>query len=144
MIWSRLQHKRQIPKAALVKKGMVIGHPQFHLCLLITFALASSSLSVVCGAQEHHHHNNIISHGALSDTEALYIKQRQLLYYGDEFGDRDELVTVDPSLVFENQRIRNAYMALQAWKQAILSDPLNLTGNWVGSNVCNCIQFNQL
>ncbi|GLT45668.1 hypothetical protein SLA2020_194840 [Shorea laevis] len=40
-------------------------------------------------------------------------------------------------LVFENQRIRNAYIALQAWKQAILSDPNNFTVNWVGSNVCN-------
>ncbi|VVA26262.1 PREDICTED: leucine-rich repeat extensin, partial [Prunus dulcis] len=104
MTWSRLQHIRQIPKAALVKKGMVIGHPQFHLCLLITFILASSSLSVVCGAQEHHHHNGIISHGALSDTEALYIKQRQLLYYGDEFGDRGDLVTVDHHLWFSRTR----------------------------------------
>jgi hypothetical protein len=67
----------------------------------------------------------------------LYIKQRQLLYYRDEFGNRGEKVTVDPSLVFENPTIRNAYIALQAWKEAILSDPLNLTANWVGSNVCN-------
>ena len=27
-------------------------------------------------------------------------------------------------------------MALQAWKQAILSDPRNFTGDWVGSDVC--------
>jgi hypothetical protein len=43
----------------------------------------------------------------------------------------------NPSLVFENNRIQNAYIALQAWKQAILSDPLNFTTNWVGSNVCS-------
>lgn len=46
--------------------------------------------------------------------------------------------TIDnPSLVFENNRIQNAYIALQALKQAILSDPLNFTTNWVGSNVCS-------
>ncbi|XP_068314512.1 leucine-rich repeat extensin-like protein 4 [Pyrus communis] len=80
--------------------------------------------------------SRIISHGPLSDEEALYIKHRQLLYYRDEFGDRGEHVTVDPSLVFKNDRLRNAYIALQALKQAILSDPFNITGNWVGSNVC--------
>ncbi|CAL5415318.1 unnamed protein product [Camellia sinensis] len=63
--------------------------------------------------------------------------QRQLLYYRDEFGDRGENVTIDSSLVFENPRLRNAYIALQAWKEAILSDPQNLTGNWVGSDVCH-------
>ncbi|GAB4828365.1 Leucine-rich repeat extensin-like protein 4 [Ancistrocladus abbreviatus] len=72
----------------------------------------------------------------LTDVEANYIRSRQLLYYRDEFGDRGELVTVDPSLVFENSKLRDAYIALQAWKQAIISDPLNLTANWVGSNVC--------
>ncbi|KAI3711634.1 hypothetical protein L1987_70173 [Smallanthus sonchifolius] len=66
----------------------------------------------------------------------MYIRQRQLLYYLDDNGDRGENVTVDPSLVFENPRLKNAYIALQAWKQAILSDPLNLTVNWVGSDVC--------
>ncbi|VVA25496.1 PREDICTED: leucine-rich repeat extensin [Prunus dulcis] len=117
MTWSRLQHIRQIPKAALVKKGMVIGHPQFHLCLLITFILASSSLSVVCGAQEHHHHNNIISHGALSDTEALYIKQRQLLYYGDEFRDRGRASHGRPISSFrelENQKCLHSFTSLEA------------------------------
>ncbi|KAI3781850.1 hypothetical protein L2E82_11877 [Cichorium intybus] len=78
-----------------------------------------------------------LSSGRLTDSEAIYIRQRQLLYYRDEFGDRGENVTVDPSLVFENPRLRNAYIALQAWKQAILSDPQNLTVNWVGSGVCD-------
>ncbi|MFQ6619030.1 hypothetical protein Gotur_001015, partial [Gossypium turneri] len=50
---------------------------------------------------------------------------------------RGENVTVDPSLVFENPRLRNAYIALQAWKKAILSDPFNLTADWVGSEVCD-------
>ena len=63
-----------------------------------------------------------------------FIKQRQLLYYKDYFGDRGEKVTLDPSFVFENDRLRNAYIALQAWKEAILSDPKNLTQDWVGPN----------
>ncbi|XP_076942585.1 leucine-rich repeat extensin-like protein 7, partial [Bidens hawaiensis] len=78
----------------------------------------------------------IFSTGSLTDSEAAYIPQRRLLYYQDEFGDRGENVTVDPSLVFENPRLRIAYIALQAWKQAILSDPTNLTSDWVGSDVC--------
>ncbi|CAL5321588.1 unnamed protein product [Camellia sinensis] len=67
----------------------------------------------------------------------MYIKQRQLLYYRDEFGDRGEFVTVNPSLVFPNPRLRTAYIAFQAWKEAIFSDPQNLTADWVGSGVCN-------
>ncbi|KAJ6745531.1 LEUCINE-RICH REPEAT EXTENSIN-LIKE PROTEIN 4 [Salix koriyanagi] len=34
-------------------------------------------------------------------------------------------------------RLRNAYIALQSWKLAIISDPLSLTSNWEGSDVCN-------
>ncbi|CAL5322081.1 unnamed protein product [Camellia sinensis] len=62
---------------------------------------------------------------------------RQLLYYKDEFGDRGEFVTVSPSLVFPNPRLRTAYIALQAWKEAIFSDPQNLIADWVGFDVCN-------
>ncbi|KAK3017363.1 hypothetical protein RJ639_005550 [Escallonia herrerae] len=40
-------------------------------------------------------------------------------------------------LSFENQRLRQAYIALQAWKSAIFSDPFNFTANWNGSNVCS-------
>ncbi|KAJ4968844.1 hypothetical protein NE237_015545 [Protea cynaroides] len=36
-----------------------------------------------------------------------------------------------------NARLLNAYRALKAWKQAILSDPMNFTSNWYGPNVCN-------
>ncbi|GKE38417.1 leucine-rich repeat extensin-like protein 4, partial [Tanacetum coccineum] len=68
---------------------------------------------------------------------ATNVQARHLLYYLDEFGDRGENVTVDPSLVFQNPRLRNAYIALQAWKLAILSDPNNLTSDWVGSDVCS-------
>ena len=36
-----------------------------------------------------------------------------------------------------NERLKKAYVALQAWKEAIYSDPLNTTGNWVGEDVCS-------
>ncbi|KAL0854078.1 hypothetical protein Bca101_059230 [Brassica carinata] len=68
-----------------------------------------------------------------SNSQVRHIQRRQLL----EFAKRSQKVTVDPSLVFENPRLRNAYIALQAWKQAILSDPFNFTANWIGSNVCD-------
>ncbi|KAK1317714.1 Leucine-rich repeat extensin-like protein 2 [Acorus calamus] len=45
--------------------------------------------------------------------------------------------TQPPSRAFLNPRIQQAYIALQAWKSAILSDPTNITGNWHGPNVCS-------
>ncbi|ESQ32093.1 hypothetical protein EUTSA_v10004209mg [Eutrema salsugineum] len=56
---------------------------------------------------------------------------RQLLY------SRDDPITIPPYLVFENARLERAYVALQAWKRAIISDPWNLTANWFGSRVCD-------
>ncbi|KAK2996981.1 hypothetical protein RJ639_025355 [Escallonia herrerae] len=49
----------------------------------------------------------------------------------------EDPLALDPSLDFENPRIKNAYIALQAWKRATLSDPYNITTTWDGSNVCN-------
>ncbi|KAL5654044.1 hypothetical protein ACJX0J_033363, partial [Zea mays] len=47
-------------------------------------------------------------------------------------------VEVDPSWRFPSRRLRDAYVALQTWKrQAIFSDPNNLTADWVGPGVCN-------
>ena len=43
----------------------------------------------------------------------------------------------DCNLTFEHDRHRNAYIALQSWKNAIYSDPLNMLENWVGSDVCS-------
>ncbi|MCE3051614.1 hypothetical protein HAX54_050334 [Datura stramonium] len=37
----------------------------------------------------------------------------------------------------ENPRIHQAYIAMQAWKRVIYSDPNNLTANWIGPAVCN-------
>ncbi|KAF0916288.1 hypothetical protein E2562_005898 [Oryza meyeriana var. granulata] len=47
-------------------------------------------------------------------------------------------MTVDPRWRFPSSRLRDAYVALQTWKQeAIFSDPKNLTADWVGPEVCN-------
>ncbi|KAK1282553.1 Leucine-rich repeat extensin-like protein 4 [Acorus calamus] len=108
-------------------------NPHFHLLFL--FCLLRLSITAASGDASGD--SVSVSAGRLSDEEATYIRRRQLLYYRDGFGDRGENVTVDPSLVFENPRIRDAYIALQAWKLAILSDPLNLTGNWSGPSVCD-------
>lgn len=75
--------------------------------------------------------------GRLSDEEVKYITHRQLLYYNAESGDRGETIEVDPRFKFSNPKLKDAYIALQAWKEAIFSDPLNITGNWVGPDVCN-------
>ncbi|XP_077247322.1 leucine-rich repeat extensin-like protein 6 [Tasmannia lanceolata] len=36
-----------------------------------------------------------------------------------------------------NPRLQQAFIALQAWKLLITSDPNNLTSNWYGPNVCS-------
>ncbi|CAN7054053.1 unnamed protein product [Brassica oleracea var. botrytis] len=48
-----------------------------------------------------------------------------------------DIIKVDPSLKFENDRLKRAYIALQAWKKAIYSDPFKTTKNWVGPDVCS-------
>ena len=54
------------------------------------------------------------------------------------FGGAAAVVEVDPSWRFPSRRLRDAYVALQTWKrQAIFSDPYNLTADWVGPGVCN-------
>lgn len=42
-----------------------------------------------------------------------------------------------PPISIPNPRLMNAYFALQAWKQAITSDPNNFTANWNGPDVCH-------
>ncbi|KAL1554890.1 hypothetical protein AAHA92_15395 [Salvia divinorum] len=109
------------------QKNHCISWSGVALLLLALFLFSADASEVQIGSNG----------GPLSDAQVRYITKRQLLYYLDEFGDRGENVTVDPSLAFENPRLRDAYIALQAWKKAILSDPYNLTGDWVGSDVCN-------
>ncbi|GLU06394.1 hypothetical protein SLE2022_234340 [Rubroshorea leprosula] len=36
-----------------------------------------------------------------------------------------------------NPKLQQAYIAFQAWKRVIFSDPNNFITNWVGPNVCN-------
>ncbi|GFY89975.1 hypothetical protein Acr_07g0001720 [Actinidia rufa] len=43
---------------------------------------------------------------------------------------------IELHVTFANARLKKAYQALQSWKKAIFSDPFNMTGNWVGANVC--------
>eukprot|EP01018_Ginkgo_biloba_P010007 Gb_08992 [translate_table: standard] len=83
--------------------------------------------------------NHIFSYskGRLSDAEVRHISHRQLLHLKDEFGDKEEGSGAGFCLYFSNARLRDAYIALQAWKKAILSDPLNITGSWVGADVCS-------
>ncbi|GLJ34416.1 hypothetical protein SUGI_0692010 [Cryptomeria japonica] len=83
------------------------------------------------------HCHFVESRRKVSNEEAKYSSHRQLLYYTDGSGERGEKVEVDPSLKFPNSRLENAYIALQAWKEAIISDPFNTTGNWFGADVCN-------
>lgn len=68
----------------------------------------------------------------VTEAEVKPIRHRQLLCFNGA-----DTLAIDPSLDFENSRLRNAYIALQAWKQAIISDPKNITTNWIGSDVCN-------
>ncbi|KAI5652506.1 hypothetical protein M9H77_29693 [Catharanthus roseus] len=43
----------------------------------------------------------------------------------------------DPKKAASNPKLRRAYIALQAWKRVIYSDPFNFTKNWNGPSVCN-------
>nr|GLL46823.1 leucine-rich repeat extensin-like protein 3 [Ipomoea trifida] len=73
----------------------------------------------------------IILFNVTESTESTEFQQRELLSYG---GDA---LAIDPTFEFPNPRLKNAYIALQAWKEAIISDPNKITENWVGSDVCN-------
>ncbi|KAJ7516319.1 hypothetical protein O6H91_22G053300 [Diphasiastrum complanatum] len=47
------------------------------------------------------------------------------------------LSTTPPPNPTENPSLQNAFVALQAWKKVITSDPKNVTGSWVGTDVCS-------
>ncbi|XWS39921.1 hypothetical protein CRYUN_Cryun18bG0096300 [Craigia yunnanensis] len=40
-------------------------------------------------------------------------------------------------LIFKDERLAIVYPIIQAFKRRITEDPLNITGNWVGSDICN-------
>jgi hypothetical protein len=51
--------------------------------------------------------------------------------------DEELAGVVDPKLRFEKPRLWQAYIAFQAWKSTIFSDPFNFTANWNGSAICS-------
>ncbi|AQK40265.1 Leucine-rich repeat (LRR) family protein [Zea mays] len=76
---------------------------------------------------------------ALSDAEASDIARRQLLSLREGDGDLPDDFEFDihVDVTFANERLRRAYVALQAWRRAMYSDPKNFTGGWVGADVCS-------
>ncbi|KDO52192.1 hypothetical protein CISIN_1g035831mg, partial [Citrus sinensis] len=95
-------------------------------CFVLFFLVTCSSLSSICLA--------------LSDAEAAFITRRQLLTlpkdgklpdnFDDEYGLKNK--------TFANERLKKAYVALQAFKKSIYSDPFNTTANWVdNTDVCS-------
>lgn len=79
---------------------------------------------------------------ALSDIEAFAIGRRQLVtfqFHKDfPFGFSFDFGHGDTGLNnFGNERLQRAYVALQALKKAIYSDPNDTTSNWVGEDVCS-------
>ncbi|KAG6525695.1 hypothetical protein ZIOFF_015661 [Zingiber officinale] len=75
---------------------------------------------------------------ALTDAEVAFIARRQLLSLSKNVDLSDDFeFDVKVDYQFANPRIRRAYIALQAWRHAMYSDPSNVTGNWVGPEVCN-------
>ncbi|MCH96885.1 pollen-specific leucine-rich repeat extensin-like protein 1-like, partial [Trifolium medium] len=80
---------------------------------------------------------SILSH-ALSHEEASFIARRQLLHLQENEDLPENFAdNYTTNLTFPNPGIKSAYIALQAWKNAIYSDPSNVTTNWVGPDVCS-------
>ncbi|XWS69104.1 hypothetical protein CRYUN_Cryun04dG0150700 [Craigia yunnanensis] len=44
-------------------------------------------------------------------------------------------------LVFKDKRLADVYPIIQSFKRTITEDPLNKTGNWIGSDLCNYTGF---
>ncbi|XP_073305250.1 leucine-rich repeat extensin-like protein 7 [Primulina huaijiensis] len=78
------------------------------------------------------HHINLSPdyHVSFDDHGHFHNHRRLLSYHGDP-------LAIQPWLQFKNSRMKNAYIALQSWKESMISDPNNVTANWVGSDVCN-------
>ncbi|MCD9560441.1 hypothetical protein HAX54_019123 [Datura stramonium] len=66
------------------------------------------------------------------DVEAASIARRQLLGDNGELPDTYEYA-MTINMTFANARLKKAYVALQAWKKSIYSDPTNFTANWEGT-----------
>ncbi|THF96930.1 leucine-rich repeat extensin-like protein 4 [Camellia sinensis] len=79
------------------------------------------------------HHSHPLPHLSFSRFYTIFL----IFINASKFTNGGDTLTIDPSLDIKNPRLKNAYLALQAWKQVIISDPNNNTGNWIGSDVCN-------
>uniref|UniRef100_A0A7N0T4B7 Cell wall hydroxyproline-rich glycoprotein n=1 Tax=Kalanchoe fedtschenkoi TaxID=63787 RepID=A0A7N0T4B7_KALFE len=107
--------------------GLTMAHPfpsrQALGCLLILCFACFASFS-----------------SALTDAEVSMITRRQLLTLpegGDLPDDFEFEASGKLNLTFGNSRLKRAYIALQAFKHAMYSDPFNTTDNWVGGDVCS-------
>eukprot|EP00249_Psilotum_nudum_P003759 c17253_g1_i1 orf=896-2224(+) len=77
--------------------------------------------------------------GHLTSPDSRQLIEQQQVHVEQFYstGRGRSIVEVDESFEFDNDRLRNAYIALQAWKKVIYSDPSNITGSWVGPDVCD-------
>ncbi|KAI5078508.1 hypothetical protein GOP47_0006179, partial [Adiantum capillus-veneris] len=94
------------------------------LCIVVLLAVASPAESHFSGlhfrrAIEDHQRQHVADFYSLAGTHRRTLASEQ----------------IDP-LDFDNDRLRDAYIALQAWKKVIFSDPANVTASWVGPDVC--------
>ncbi|PON74858.1 LRR domain containing protein [Trema orientale] len=85
----------------------------FSLSFLIFLLHFSSFLNNIMAAKHNHHHDHHhhINHNHSSPSTS---------------NSSDS-----------NPRLHQAFIALQAWKRVIYSDPNNFTSNWLGPSVCN-------
>ncbi|XVF01295.1 hypothetical protein REPUB_Repub04eG0075600 [Reevesia pubescens] len=56
-------------------------------------------------------------------------------------GASPPLAVIAQGLIFNDSRLAFVYPIIQAFKKTITEDPLNKTGNWVGSDICNYSGF---
>eukprot|EP00250_Pteridium_aquilinum_P001008 c11190_g1_i1 orf=2-547(-) len=82
-------------------------------------------------ARAHLHVSSRVTREEASQLESLQSRHVADFYSGN-------VEELDSGLDFGgNPRLRNAYVAMRAWKRAIFSDPQNITATWAGADVCN-------
>eukprot|EP00249_Psilotum_nudum_P006025 c19404_g1_i2 orf=739-1182(+) len=106
----------------------------FSLCTLLHFCFVSAFASSHPVFSE-----QFYTGGHITEHESRQLEEQQQLHLEDFYHNGKGRITVeeDPDLEFDNDRLRDAFIAFQAWKRAIFSDPFNVTGTWVGPDVCS-------
>eukprot|EP00250_Pteridium_aquilinum_P018964 c24241_g2_i1 orf=312-3710(-) len=100
------------------------------LCVLALMSNPSSSQQLRIGRRLTALQQRHLEEQQMSHVETFYSEEGE--------GKRRSLVDAIPAgYVFENDRLKNAYIALQVWKKVIFSDPKNYTATWVGPDVCS-------